>query len=194
MWHQAVLPTIGVPHYSWIPSAIYTVPFITVHMLHGAIVLLYNVSSSIHSATSSAHARGKTTRSVLCGLLPAVEMWTIIVTSLYLQPQTLAHRTIPVVLYAGLVNAYAVGRMITAHLTKSAFPYGNILLVPAYLSILDSLAVLCGVLDAPVLQDHAALTYAALGLAIGVYGSFVVSKTCSVCRCLVWCRVIANGG
>lgn len=183
VWHQSVLATLGIPHYSWIPSAIYNVPFIIVHIVHGGVVLFYNLSSSIYTATSSARARGKTTRSVLCGLLPAVEMWATIVGSLYLRPQLLEQQTITVILYAGLVNAYAVGRIITAHLTKSSFPHGDILLVPAYLSIFDSLAVHFGLLEGPVLHDHVALIFASLGLAIGVYGSFVVSDSLHTLAC-----------
>ncbi len=87
----------------------------------------------------------------------------------------------PFVFFAGLVNAYSVGQMITAHLVKLDFPYYNILVLPIAYGVFDSLG--------PFLQDHigvgwpsalggdvyqVAYLFSMLGIAIGVYGSFVV--------------------
>lgn len=88
----------------------------------------------------------------------------------------------PFVFFAGLVNAYSVGQMITAHLVKLDFPYQNVLVVPLAWGVFDSLG--------PFLQAHlgvgwpsalghgvyqVAFVFSMLGMAIGVYGSFVVS-------------------
>jgi ethanolaminephosphotransferase len=80
------------------------------------------------------------------------------------------------------VNALSVGQIITAHLVKLDFPYHNVLVLPLAYGVFDSLG--------PWLQRHigvgwpsalgdggyqVAYVFCMLGIAIGVYGSFVVS-------------------
>jgi len=75
-----------------------------------------------------------------------------------------------------------VGQIITAHLVKLDFPYYNVLVLPIAYGLFDSLG--------PFLQQHlgvgwpsalgdggyqVAYVFCMLGMAIGVYGSFVVS-------------------
>jgi ethanolaminephosphotransferase len=90
--------------------------------------------------------------------------------------------------------------MITAHLTKSRFPYYNVLILPLLFGIIDSIG--------PVLYKYlgfgwpSALGYdvyqvsymfACLGLAIGVYGSFVVDVIVAICDYLdIWCLTIKH--
>jgi ethanolaminephosphotransferase len=86
------------------------------------------------------------------------------------------------VFFAGLMNAYSVGQMITAHLVILDFPYYNVLQLPLAYGVFDSVG--------PVLQKYigigwpsalgdggyqVAYCFCMLGIAIGVYGSFVVS-------------------
>lgn len=88
----------------------------------------------------------------------------------------------PFVFFCGLINAYSVGQIITAHLVKLDFPYYNVLILPLAYGVFDSLG--------PFLQQKAgfgwpsalgdggyqvAYMFMMLGTAIGVYGSFVVS-------------------
>ncbi len=102
---------------------------------------------------------------------------------LYLNPDILHNHLVPFVFSAGLVNAYSVGQIITAHLVQLDFPYGNVLVLPIVYGVFDSLG--------PFLQTHigvgwpsalggdvyqVAYMFCMLGMAIGVYGSFVVSS------------------
>jgi ethanolaminephosphotransferase len=74
--------------------------------------------------------------------------------------------------------------MILAHLLKSQFPFGNVLVGPLVFGVVDSLG--------PFFQKHlgfgwpsslgddvyqVAFVFCCLGLAVGVYGSFVVSTS-----------------
>lgn len=145
-------------------------------------------------------ARGENANEALLGLLPFVFGWAIIPVYLYLQPIILRDHLIPFVFLVGLVNAYSVGQMITAHLTKSAFPYQNILVLPLLFGVGDSIG--------PVLQDkfgfgwpsalgdggyQVAFMFMTLGIAIGVYGSFVVDVIVSICDYLdIWCLTIKH--
>ena len=119
---------------------------------------------------------------------------------LALNPEILHAHLVPFVFLVGLMNAYSVGQMITAHLTKSEFPYQNVLALPLLFGIVDSLG--------PVLQARlgfgwpsalgdgvyqVAFMFSCLGLAIGVYGSFVVDVIVSICDYLdIWCLTIKH--
>lgn len=131
---------------------------------------------------SARRARGDKSRGALLGLVPFFVTWTFIPAYLYLNPEILHNHLVPFVFFAGLVNAYSVGQIITAHLVKLDFPYGNVLVLPIAYGVFDSLG--------PFLQKHigvgwpsalggdvyqVAYVFCMLGMAIGVYGSFVVS-------------------
>lgn len=145
-------------------------------------------------------ARGEHARHALLGLLPFFTSWVLIVSYLALQPTILQNHLVPFVFYVGLINAYSVGQMITAHLTKSPFPYQNVLVLPLVYGVLDSLG--------PVLQERVGLgwpsalgdgvyqvsfAFTCLGFAVGVYGSFVVDVIVSICDYLdIWCLRIKH--
>lgn len=126
-------------------------------------------------------ARGDKSRGALLGLIPFFVTWSLIPAYLYLNPEILYNHLVPFVFFAGLVNAYSVGQMITAHLVILDFPYYNVLVLPIAYGVFDSLG--------PVLQQNigigwpsalgggvyqVAYLFSMLGMAIGVYGSFVV--------------------
>lgn len=126
--------------------------------------------------------RGDKSRGALLGLVPFFVTWTLIPIYLALNPVILNEHLVPFVFFAGLTNAYSVGQMITAHLVKLPFPYWNVLVLPLAYAVFDSMG--------PFLQAHIGLgwpsalgnggyqvayMFSMLGMAIGVYGSFVVS-------------------
>lgn len=101
---------------------------------------------------------------------------------LALRPEILYHHLVPFAFFVGLINALSVGQIITAHLTKTEFPFGNVLVTPLIWGVIDSLG--------PWLKEHTgigwpsalggngyqvAFVFLCLGLGVGVYGSFVVS-------------------
>lgn len=144
--------------------------------------------------------RGEHARHALLGLVPFFASWSLIAAYLALQPAILRNHLVPFVLYAGLINAYSVGQMITAHLTKSPFPYQNVLALPLVWGVLDSAG--------PLLQDkigfgwpsalgdgvyQVAFMFTCLGLAFGVYGSFVLDVIVTICDYLdIWCLRIKH--
>lgn len=149
---------------------------------------------------SARRKRGESPSEALIGLLPFFLSWVLIVAYLALQPNILDNHLVPFVCYVGIVNAYSVGQMITAHLTKSPFPYQNILVLPLIYAIVDAMG--------PVLQEHlgfgwpsalgegvyqVAFLFTCFGLAVGVYGSFVVDVIVTICDFLdIWCLTIKH--
>ena len=120
---------------------------------------------------------GKDPLAALKGLAPSLLTWLHVAIYLYLQPVILNYHLVPFVFFVGLVNAYSVGQIIIAHLTKTEFPDHNILVSCLGFAIIDSLGLRLG-LWASVLGDgmyQVSFMFACLGLSVGVYGSFVVS-------------------
>lgn len=179
-WHQPMLETFGVAKPSFLSDEVYKMAFTHWYMVYGAFMLFFATGSSIHHVMQVRRQRGQDPIAPLYGLLPMVAIWTLVPAYLYLQPSVMENYTIPFGLYVGLVNAYAVGRMIVGHLVKSGFPYHNVLLYPLALGVIDSAGPVFGMWASPVLGNgirQVMFVFGCLGLAIGVYSSFVVSAS-----------------
>jgi len=197
-WSQSLFLTFGIPKSALIPDYVYELAFNEWFMVQGGIVLVLNtVQSYVTLNLSREYAdlqysalnvikvrreRGDKSRGALLGLVPFFVTWTLIPAYLLLNPDILHNHLVPFVFFAGIVNAYSVGQMITAHLVKLDFPYYNVLVLFLAYGVFDSLG--------PFLQTNigigwpsalgagdyqVAYLFLMLGAAIGVYGSFVVS-------------------
>ncbi|KAF2460537.1 hypothetical protein BDY21DRAFT_335704 [Lineolata rhizophorae] len=206
-WQQSMLQTIGVKNNGLIPEAVYNLGWDEWYMAYGGIVLVFNTIQSAQNVQQARRARGQRARVALLGLLPFFVAWTLVPIYLALQPMIRQCHLVPFVFYVGLVNAYSVGQMIVAHLTKSRFPFGNVLILPLAYGVVDSMG--------PFLQRHVghplgldwlgwpsalgdgvyqvAFVFLCLGLAVGVYGSFVVDVILAICDYLdIWCLTIKH--
>ncbi|KAK3489185.1 CDP-alcohol phosphatidyltransferase-domain-containing protein [Neurospora hispaniola] len=209
-WQQGMLSTLGVPQTLTfgttaltLPSFLYNFSFTEWYMVQGTVVLVYNTVESARNVIRARRARGDRSRYALVGLLPFFATWALVVAYLFLQPNILHGHLVPFVLFAGIVNAYSVGKMITAHLVKLDFPYWNVMVIPLGLGVFDSLG--------PVIHRYApdglknlgwpsalgdgvyqvAYMFCMLGMAVGVYGSFVVDVIVTICDYLdIWCLTI----
>ena len=178
-WHRPMLATLGVPKVDAIPDTVYDMPFTQCYIIYGAIILFFAIGSSILHVMQVQRKRGQDPVKPLYGLLPIVVVWALVSAYLYMQPTILEQYTVPFALFVGMVNAYSVGRMITAHLTKTEFPYFNVLLVPLALAVVDSFGQVIGLWPG-VLNDETrqiGFMFACLGLSVGVYGSFIVRSS-----------------
>jgi ethanolaminephosphotransferase len=149
---------------------------------------------------SARRKRGEQPEEALIGLVPFFACWSVIAAYLVLNPEILHNHLVPFVFYAGIINAYSVGQIILAHLTKSDFRYQNVIALPLLFGVIDSAG--------PFLQDkiglgwpsalgdgvyQVAFIYTCLGIAIGVYGSFVVDVIVTICEYLdIWCLRIKH--
>jgi len=197
-WQQSLFQTIGISNHEFIPDAVYNLAWNEWYLVYGTVVLAFNTLSSAKNVLEARRARGQRTRVALAGLLTFAAPWTLIPMYLYLQPVILRHHLVPFVFYAGLINAYSVGRIIISHLTKSRFPRGNVLIYPLIYGVTDSMG--------PWLQQHigvgwpsalgndvyqVAFVFMCLGLAVGVHGSFIVDVIWTICDYLdIWCLTI----
>ena len=193
-WQQSMLPTLGLPKPPFLREELYSLSFSEWYLVLGAVVLVFNTVESARNVIRARRANGNRSRRALLGLLPFFATWALIVAYLFLQPDILHGHLIPFALFAGIVNAYSVGQMIVAHLAKLDFPYGNILTLPLAAAVADSLAPQLG--GRSILGDgvyQVAFMFCMLGLAVGVYGSFVVDVIVTICDYLdIWCLTIKH--
>ena len=192
--------TFGITKHGNMPDFIYEMPFNEWYMVYGGIVLVANTvqryvilsspkyqpfnqlslicDSALHVMSVQKSAK-RSSKIPLFGLLPSFATWTLVPFYLYLQPVILHRHLVPFTFYVGLVNAYSVGLIILAHLTKSPnFPYQNVLNIPLAMAVADSLGLRLGLWPS-VLGDgtyQIGFMFACLGLGVGVYGSFVASQ------------------
>ncbi|ROW10178.1 hypothetical protein VMCG_01684 [Cytospora schulzeri] len=203
IWTYSVLETIGVPKLAFIPDLIYNMSFSELYMVQGFVVLCFNTAESCRNVIKARRARGDRSRYALVGLVPFFATWALIVAYLLLQPNILHNHLIPFAMFCGIVNAYSVGQMITAHLVKLDFPYHNVLVLPLAYGIIDSLGPwLQYEFGRPWLGWPSALgddvyqvayMFLMLGVSIGVYGSFVVDVIVTICDYLdIWCLTIKH--
>ncbi|KAH0354506.1 sn-1,2-diacylglycerol cholinephosphotransferas-like protein, partial [Aureobasidium melanogenum] len=199
-WHQSMLASLGMPRYDFIPAMFYDMPWTDWYMVYGGVVLIFNTVLSAMNVMAARRLRKENPIFALYGLAPFFLTWIVIPAYLFLQPVILRQHLVPFVFYVGIVNAYSVGQMITAHLTKSPFPMTNVLVLPLVFGVIDSLG--------PFLHEHAgfgwpsalgdgqyqvAFMFSCLGLAVGVYGSFVVDVIVTICDYLdIWCLTIKH--
>ena len=201
-WQQSMLRTLGVSS-AFVPDFIYNLSFTEWYLVQGAVVLVLNTVESARNVIKARRARGDRSRYALVGLLPFFGTWVLVVAYLALQPNILRCHLVPFVMFAGVVNAYSVGQMITAHLVQLDFPYHNVLVLPLAWGVIDSLGPLLqyetsvswlgwpSALGDGVYQ--VAFMFCMLGMAVGVYGSFVVDVIVTICDYLdIWCLTIKH--
>jgi ethanolaminephosphotransferase len=199
-WQQSALASLGFANTDLIWDPIYEMTWVDWYLAYGGILLVINTAWAAENVMHARRGRGQKTRVALLGLLPFFTTWTFIAVYLALQPVILNHHLVPFMFFAGLINAYSVGQMITAHLTKSKYPYGNVLMLPLLYGVGDSIG--------PVLIEkfgvgwpsalgydtyQVAFVFCCLGLAVGVYGSFVFDVITTICDYLdIWCLTIKH--
>jgi len=194
-WQQPMLPSLGVPKTNLIPSSIYQQAWNEWLMFYGGVVLVYNTISSAQNVMKARRERGQDPYKALLGLGPILVTWILIPTYLALNPIILHHHLVPFILFAGLINAYSVGQMIVAHLAKDRYPYKNVLIVPLALAVGDSLGPRLGLWPSALGDStyQIAFVFLMLGLAFGVYGSFVHDVITTICDYLdIWCLTIKH--
>ncbi|KAK7419534.1 Phosphotransferase [Neonectria punicea] len=199
-WQQSMLHTIGVPESLGIPAVVYNRSFTEWYLVQGTVVVVFNTIESSLNVIRVRRSRGDRSRGALLGLAPFFSVWAVIVAYLYLQPKIRECHLIPFALFAGLVNAYSVGQIITAHLVHLRFPYWNVLGLLLVFGVTDSLG--------PIFQKYTAFGWPSslgdgvyqvsfmfmmLGTALGVYGSFVVDVIVTICDYLdIYCLTIKH--
>jgi phosphatidylglycerophosphate synthase len=154
-----------------VPSAVSQMTLIDVYLVFGGVGLLFNI---YHASSNVFHARRKRDLPLLpvvTEVFPFVFFFATLVVWIQLSPIILHQHLLPLTVATGVAAAFAVGRIITAHVTKQEFPLWNPLL------LLPSIGIAAHLTGEHLHWDTTltgiATVWAGLGLSVGVYGGFI---------------------
>ncbi|KAL7266026.1 Phosphotransferase, partial [Rhizina undulata] len=204
-WSKPMFKTLGIESPAFLPEILKDLPFNKWYLVYGGVLLAFNIIQSSQNVISARRSKNLPIFPALAGLAPFFLTWALVPIWLYLRPTILNEHLIPFMFFLGISFAYQVGLIITAHLTKSRFPYLNVLLLPILAGTLDAAGpwikhndgALGDLVGWPsVLGDGTytvAYVFGCLGLAVGVYGSFIVDVIETICDYLdIWCLTIKH--
>ncbi|PWW72921.1 Choline/ethanolaminephosphotransferase [Tuber magnatum] len=199
-WQRPMLEMLGLPYLDFLPPVLRNLSFAKWYLVYGGIILAFNVVQSSRNVIRARRSKNLPITPALLGLAPYFTTWLAIPLWLYLRPEILREHILPFIFFVGASFAYQVGLIITAHLTRSPFPYFNVLFLPILVGTLDALGPFLQVglgLGWPSVLGGGPYTIAyvlaCLGLSIGVYGSFVVDVITNICDYLdIWCLSIKH--
>ncbi|KAA8914677.1 CDP-alcohol phosphatidyltransferase-domain-containing protein [Sphaerosporella brunnea] len=207
-WQRPMLETLGVPSsiLEKVPELLRGISFVHWWLVYGGLMLGFNIVQSSLNVIRARRAKGLPAAPALAGLLPFFLTWLAIPAWLSLRPLILTQHLVPFLFFVGIAFAYQVGLIIVSHLTKSSFPFLNVLYLPILVGLLDAAG--------PWIRDFTAFyvgkafgwrsalgdgefetayVFACLGLALGVHGSFVVDVITNICDYLdIWCLTIKH--
>lgn len=191
-WDQSLWQFLGLngrnfPQLYSLPMWAQTAQLKHAFLYAGALGLIFNVVSSSLNVMRARNKKGLTLLPALSGLLPFFGSATLTLSFAFAHTRVVVDRlVVPYMLYTGIVQAYLVGLVITAHVTHAPFPTLQvfILLLPVVFALL-------------VPQPHwteqgvTAFVWSQLGLAVGVYAGFVLDVITDITQHLdIWCLSI----
>lgn len=190
IWDTPVFATLGISDYSYLlPTFLHIDVLEYKHMFlfTGVIGLGFNILSASANVIAARRKKNQDLFPALAGLIPFFVSTATSYTFAYLNPSIVSDFCIPFMFYIGTCLAYSVGLIITAHVTHAAFPYFTpyFLLSPMVLGVIFNSKV------GP--SEAIAIVYLSLGLAVGVYGSFIVDVIGDITSHLdIWCLTIKH--
>lgn len=156
-------------------------------LLTGVFGLGFNILGASYNVIQARRKKNEPLAPALAGLLPFFLSSGITFTFAYLNPSIVYKSCIPFMFYVGTSLAYSVGLIITAHVTHAEFPY----FTPYFLLFPMIGAILLNHKVGP--QEAVIVVWMSLGLAIGVYGSFIVDVIGDITEHLdIWCLTIKH--
>lgn len=205
-WQRPMLAELGLPAPNLLPDFLKEMSFAQWNLVCGGVILAFNIFQSSQNVVRARRAKSLPVGPALAGLAPFFVPWAAIAAWLALRPEILHRHLVPFIFFVGVSFAYQVGLMITAHLTKSGFPFVNMLFLPIFFGAADALGPWLRQIGdgkegsgygwASLLGEgpyEIAYVFCSLGLAIGVHGSFIVDVITNICDYLdIWCLTIKH--
>lgn len=171
VWDTAVFGALGMTDYSHLLPAWLHIKVLEMKHLFlftGVLGLGFNIMSASMNVIAARRKRGEPLAPALAGLLPFFLSSSITFTFAYLNPTIVTEFCVPFMFFVGTCLAYSVGLIITAHVTHADFPY----FTPYFLLLPMLTAILFNSKVGPT--EAVSVVWMSLGLAIGIYGSFIV--------------------
>ncbi|RKP05043.1 CDP-alcohol phosphatidyltransferase-domain-containing protein [Thamnocephalis sphaerospora] len=158
------------------------------------VALLYNIISSIKNVVDVKSTSWRQLGLALAGLLPFFVSSALAYIWLLASPVLLTQHQVAFILYTGVTSSYIVGRIILAHVTKSEFPFFNIVYVPLLIGTVNAcVPAVLGYDPLIPLEYETTYLYASLGLVVAIYSHLAFSIIRAFCRHLdIYCLSIKH--
>ncbi|ORY74615.1 peptidase C65 Otubain-domain-containing protein [Protomyces lactucae-debilis] len=189
-WDQRVVDKLGVASFSLVkhlPSFLRDAELKHVFLYFGGIALIANIFGSSVNVIAARRKNNLPLAPALSGLIPFFLSSGITMLFAWLNPTVVTEQCVPFLFFLGILFAYSVGLMITAHITHAPFPYFTpyFLLFPMLAGIAFNHKI--GAMEA---RD---IVWLSLGLSLGIHGSFVVDVIKEITQHLdIWCLAIKH--
>ncbi|BFZ64643.1 Phosphotransferase [Saitoella coloradoensis] len=182
-WARNMWEVLHLPAPTFLPSTFSEMTLQYSFLVFGGVGLIGNVLASASNVHAALRVQKKPFLPALAGLLPFFGTSFLVYVWLSARPELVTEHLIPLMLFIGAVLAYMVGLMIISHVSHQSFPHFNILLLPIIYASLDSTILpLLFSLPSTISPSNSPLyVLACLGLAMGVYGSFVMDICTTMC-------------
>lgn len=171
VWDTAVFSAFGMTDYSYLLPAwlhIKVLEMKHLFLLTGVFGLGFNILSASMNVIAARRQKGLPLAPALAGLVPFFLSSSVTFTFAYLNPVIVKEFCVPFMFFVGTCLAYSVGLIITAHVTHAEFPYFT-----PYFLLLPMLAAIF-LNDKVGPTEAVSVVWMSLGLAVGIYGSFIV--------------------
>lgn len=170
LWHTPVLDLLSIQIVD-LPEYIAKANLIDYYMVFAVNALGMNIYQALVNVHKSTLKKGLPFGPAFRGVVPFVAFYVALITWIYLSPSIMYDHLLPLAFATGISFAFTVGRIILAHVTQQAFPMWNPLLLLPFAGIFT-------VFLGQYLEWDPELTgicsvWAGLGIALGVYGSFI---------------------
>ncbi|BFZ58679.1 Phosphotransferase [Savitreella phatthalungensis] len=188
-WDTPFWSFLGLAAPSWAPFWITGMQLKHAFLYFGAVGLMANIVSASVNVGRARRKQNLPLGPALAGLVPFFTTAIITLAFAYQHEKVVVTElVIPYMLVCGIVAAYQVGLVITAHVTHAPFP------------VLPPLALLLPMIIALLVPppkwstaNERAFVWSMLGLVTGVYGSFVIDVITDITTYLdIWCLTIKH--
>lgn len=177
IFHHNIIERLGLIDYVEsldfeIPAYVTNMTIIDFYMIIAGVGLLFNILSATGNVITSCHKQNKSIHTAISGTFSYLFFYATLTAWAIISPILLqSYLILPFSLATGAVVALSVGRIITAHVTDSAFPPVSApMLIPTF-AIITNLVAYQWHWDLDV--TNTALVWIALGSSVATYGFFV---------------------
>jgi phosphatidylglycerophosphate synthase len=174
-WHTELFDFLGIEDSSLV-NALENTPLRHMTLNHAylafaAVGLGFNIFQASQNVYKSKKKQGLPLAPAFVQTLPFFTFYATLSYWIYLSPDMLYYHVLPLAVAIGAVFAFTVGKMITAHLTKQAFPIWNVLqLIPAVGIVIHYVARFN---EWDMETTDLASVWTCIGFAFAVYGCFI---------------------
>ncbi|ANB13357.1 diacylglycerol cholinephosphotransferase [Sugiyamaella lignohabitans] len=154
-----------------LPDIVKHMTLIDVYLVFAGVGLIFNIQAASSHVLAARAKKNLPFLPAIYELIPFLFFFGTLMVWILISPTILYGYLLPLAFATGIISAFTVGRIITAHVTSQKFPLWNPLLFMPSIGI--AVNILSKLFGWDETLSEVAAVWAGLGLSIGVYGSFI---------------------